>query len=316
MRLAEKLSGHLTRRRFAAGGLTAAILVAASLPATWGIAYGQTGPQSTQQTVPTSSSGPASLTTQAGTMTVSLPQNVLTALQNALGGNSSVSLSAGTTTSLTLSSGTSVSQGSQVGSGTVVGPIITMSLTTGGNTSLLSFNTAQATLTFPNTLFSNSLLGSLVSASGSGTTGGNLIQDILIAVFPPPPTSLRYFEQSASVAGQPASPQPIGFVRTNSTLNADGTRSVNVPVSALAGAGAVFVPVVITPSWVRNFDGNVHIFSGYDSSAVDFGRAGPAYTTFTVTGPQVLTRLPVFDSASSNYGWIDVSGVGPSGPPK
>ncbi|HLG69275.1 MAG TPA: hypothetical protein VK009_02495 [Chloroflexota bacterium] len=117
-------------------------------------------------------------------------------------------------------------------------------------------------------------------------------------------------------SSQPTPGQIIGFVRPPSTPNADGTITVNVPASALLGPGVVFVPALFVPTWVQNFDGGVHIFSGYDSAAVDFGLAGPAFTTFTVTGPQVLNRLPVFDSATGNYGWIDVSGVGPSGPPQ
>jgi hypothetical protein len=47
----------------------------------------------------------------------------------------------------------------------------------------------------------------------------------------------------------------------------------------------------------------------------DFGFAGPQFTTFTVVAPQVVDRLFVYSPVVDNYAWVDVSGVGPSGPP-
>jgi hypothetical protein len=48
---------------------------------------------------------------------------------------------------------------------------------------------------------------------------------------------------------------------------------------------------------------------------VDYGLAGPQFTIYTVVGPQVAGRIYVFNPTTLNYGWIDASGVGPSGPP-
>ena len=93
--------------------------------------------------------------------------------------------------------------------------------------------------------------------------------------------------------------------------------------SIFLGAGILTVlasiPVVLI--WFvfglakKNFDPNVHIFSGWDQQAIDFGPAGPQFTTFTVAQPQVGTRILVFNPLTGNYGWIDATGVGPAGAP-
>ncbi|MBV8087822.1 MAG: hypothetical protein JO247_23685 [Chloroflexi bacterium] len=106
----------------------------------------------------------------------------------------------------------------------------------------------------------------------------------------------------------------FGYIRPPADFNPT-TGNVTVHASLSSLQGTLFLPAVIVPAWVQNFDPNAHIFSGPDQAAQDFGAAGPAYTTFTVVAPQVGTRLYVYNPVSSNYGWIDVSGVGPSGPP-
>lgn len=96
-------------------------------------------------------------------------------------------------------------------------------------------------------------------------------------------------------------------------LDAD-TVTFTVPVGGLQGT--VFLPASITPGWVQNHDPMVHTWSGPTQEARDFGVAGPQWTTFTVVAPQVGTRLFVHSPVVQNYAWIEVMGVGPSGPPE
>ena len=87
------------------------------------------------------------------------------------------------------------------------------------------------------------------------------------------------------------------------------------PMTARALQATLFMPVVLTPAYVQNFSADAHIHSGPDAFAVDFGVAGPAFTTFTVVGPQMGNRIYVYSPVTAAYGWVDASGVGPSGPP-
>lgn len=79
--------------------------------------------------------------------------------------------------------------------------------------------------------------------------------------------------------------------------------------------GTSLQPVVFTPWWVPNYDPSVHVYSGPTHGAVDYGIAAPQFTTFTVVGPQVGTRLFVYNPITHNVGWIDARGVGPVGNP-
>jgi hypothetical protein len=79
--------------------------------------------------------------------------------------------------------------------------------------------------------------------------------------------------------------------------------------------GTLFLPAIVRPAYAQNFDPFVRIYSGPTITALDFGVAAPQFTTFTVVGPQVATRIYVYNPATGNYGWIDVAGIGPSGPP-
>jgi hypothetical protein len=79
--------------------------------------------------------------------------------------------------------------------------------------------------------------------------------------------------------------------------------------------GTLFLPAWVTPGFVQNHDPSAQIWSGPTSGARSFGVAAPQFTTFTVVAPQISTRLYVFNPATQNFGWIDVLGVGPSGPP-
>ncbi len=105
----------------------------------------------------------------------------------------------------------------------------------------------------------------------------------------------------------------VGYVRPAASFDpTTGLITLHVPASSLQGT--LFLPAMVTPAWVQNFNGNVHIYSSWGKEAVDFGVAGPQFTTFLVVGPQVGKRIYVYNSASNNYGWIDASGVGPVGP--
>lgn len=104
--------------------------------------------------------------------------------------------------------------------------------------------------------------------------------------------------------------QFAGYVRDAATF--DPSRNglmISVPLSGLQNT--LFLPAVLQPAYLANFDPNVHIWSGPTSDSQDFGVAGPQNTVFTVVGPQVLNRIYVYNPSSGNYGWIDVTGVGP-----
>jgi hypothetical protein len=104
---------------------------------------------------------------------------------------------------------------------------------------------------------------------------------------------------------------------TGSTLSTEpGGQFLRQEMTIGALQGTLFLPAVLTPAWVQNHNANIHVFSGPFANDVDFGLAGPQFTTFTVVAPQIGTRLFVFNAATLNYGWIDVAGVGPSGPPR
>ncbi len=104
-----------------------------------------------------------------------------------------------------------------------------------------------------------------------------------------------------------------GASTATSLVNTLGTSVLRVPISELRGT--LFLPTTLIPAYVANFDENVHIFSGPFAEAIDYGIAGPQFTTFTVVAPQLAGRLFVYDPATDNYGWIDVAGVGPVAAP-
>jgi hypothetical protein len=110
------------------------------------------------------------------------------------------------------------------------------------------------------------------------------------------------YEEGRLVGLEPTAgrPQPGGW-------------EIDVPAETLGFTP--FLPVVLTPAWVQNHDPLVHVWSGPTREARDFGFAGPQFTTFTVVAPQVVDRLFVYSPVVDNFAWIDVFGVGPSGPP-
>ncbi|MBU6288965.1 MAG: hypothetical protein KGS10_12475 [Chloroflexi bacterium] len=106
-----------------------------------------------------------------------------------------------------------------------------------------------------------------------------------------------------------------GYLRVPAAFDS-ATGSQTWTLDARAASDVLVLVGAIQPGHVQNFDAAAHIYSGPDDLAVDFGEAGPAFTTFTVVGPQVGTRIYVYSPVSKGYGWIDAAGVGPSGPPQ
>lgn len=102
----------------------------------------------------------------------------------------------------------------------------------------------------------------------------------------------------------------LGYMRLPASFDpTSGALFYSISLASLQGT--LFLPALIVPAYVANFDPNVHIWSGPTSVAIDFGVAAPQFTIMEVVGPQVGTRIFVFNSASGNYGWIDAAGVGP-----
>ena len=86
-----------------------------------------------------------------------------------------------------------------------------------------------------------------------------------------------------------------------------------VPASPLEGT--LFLPVVLRPAQVSNFNGAAHIWSSPFKDGADFGVAAPQFTTVTVLAPHVGQRLLVYNPVTNNIGWIDALGVGPAAGP-
>jgi hypothetical protein len=106
----------------------------------------------------------------------------------------------------------------------------------------------------------------------------------------------------------------LGYIRPSGTFDpATGTVTLRVSIAQLQGT--LFLPVLLTPAWVQNFDPLVRVWSGPTEGARNFGLAGPQFTTFTVVAPQIANRIFVYSPVVDNYGWIEAVGVGPSGPP-
>lgn len=122
-----------------------------------------------------------------------------------------------------------------------------------------------------------------------------------------------------------------GYLRIDTPYDGD-SNSLVFSASLADVQSALFLPVLVSPVYVQNIDPALHIWSGPDqdvgvgpdahigsvttNEAVDFGLAAAhQFTTFTVVGPQVEARLFVVNTETGNYGWVDVAGLGPSGPP-
>ncbi len=143
-------------------------------------------------------------------------------------------------------------------------------------------------------------------------SGGGAKVDISLPVLAAPPSTDASFSWLQAIY---ENGNFLGYVRPAATFDpTTGSLMLHLSVDALQGT--LFLPVFLHPAWIQNTDPNVHLYSGPTSDAIDFGLAGPQFTTFTVVAPQVAGRIFVYNPTTSNYGWMDASGVGPSGPPK
>jgi len=75
--------------------------------------------------------------------------------------------------------------------------------------------------------------------------------------------------------------------------------------------GTLFLPAIIVPATVVTLDPDAHLWSGVQPDAADFGPVGPQFSSLVVVAPQLRSRLYVFNPATENYGWIDVTSIGP-----
>jgi hypothetical protein len=107
--------------------------------------------------------------------------------------------------------------------------------------------------------------------------------------------------------------QFLGYMRLPADFD-PATNTVSFNLSGNQLSGTLFLPAVIQPAAVENFDPNAHIWSSPFRDAVDFGDAAPQGTRFEVLGPQVGSRILVHNPVTDNDGWIDANGVGPVAP--
>jgi LysM repeat protein len=103
----------------------------------------------------------------------------------------------------------------------------------------------------------------------------------------------------------------IGYMRITGVFDPSTNRIVfTVPGSMLQGT--LFLPVVLTEAYMRNFDPNVRLWSSPFKDAVDFGVVGPQWTRLRVLSPQVGQRIMVYNTFTKDIGWVDQYGVGPT----
>ncbi|HVC34181.1 MAG TPA: L,D-transpeptidase family protein [Chloroflexota bacterium] len=81
----------------------------------------------------------------------------------------------------------------------------------------------------------------------------------------------------------------------------------------VAPFAAIAATRTFRPWWVQNFQ-VTHLWSGPDSSAVDYGLI-PRWSYLDVVAPQRGARLFVYVPWTKNVAYVDAAAVGPSGPP-
>jgi hypothetical protein len=105
--------------------------------------------------------------------------------------------------------------------------------------------------------------------------------------------------------------QFFGYLRLPGEFDG-ANNALNYCVDTDSLRDSLFLPVLIVPAYLENFDGEVRMWSSPDPDAVDFGLVGPQFTRLTVVGPQVGDRIFVYNAFSGGYGWVDAYGVGPA----
>jgi hypothetical protein len=107
----------------------------------------------------------------------------------------------------------------------------------------------------------------------------------------------------------------VGYLRAPTTfVPLTGRQDWSLTAAELRAT--LVLPVALRPAYVANFVPGLRIWSGPYEGAKDFGPADPLLTTYTVVAPQVGDRIYVLNEATKNYGWIDATGVAPTGPPE
>jgi len=108
--------------------------------------------------------------------------------------------------------------------------------------------------------------------------------------------------------------QFLGYVRL--TGDFDGaSNALNYCLSGQDLRGTLFLPALIVPAALENFDPEARMWSAPTAEADDFGLVGPQFTPLNVVGPQVGGRILVFNTFTEDYGWVDAEGVGPAPAP-
>jgi hypothetical protein len=107
----------------------------------------------------------------------------------------------------------------------------------------------------------------------------------------------------------------VGYLRAPTTF-VPLTGRQDWSLTAAEMRATLVLPVALRPAYVANFVPGLRIWSGPYEGAKDFGPAGPLLTTYTVVAPQVGDRIYVLNEVTKNFGWIDASGVAPTGPPE
>jgi hypothetical protein len=101
-----------------------------------------------------------------------------------------------------------------------------------------------------------------------------------------------------------------GYLRLDGVPDpVSGTIAYQAPIALLHHA--LFLPVVLEPAAVANYDATVHLWSSPFADATDLGMVGNQWVVFEVLGPQFGDRIFVRDPYSGAPVWIDASGVGP-----
>jgi hypothetical protein len=106
--------------------------------------------------------------------------------------------------------------------------------------------------------------------------------------------------------------QFLGYMRYPSTFN-PRTNTLQFEISGQGLQTISVLPVILQPSRVQAFMGDVHTWSSPFKGGVDFGGLGPAWDSYTVLAPQVGGRIGILSPDGSGMIWIDASGVGPAG---
>jgi hypothetical protein len=104
----------------------------------------------------------------------------------------------------------------------------------------------------------------------------------------------------------------LGYMRYPSTFDAH-TNTLTFELTGERLQTISVLPVILQPSRVQTFLGDVHSWSSPFAGGVDFGVLGPVWDSYTVLAPQVGGRIGILSPDSSTMIWIDASGVGPAG---